>query len=131
MDTLLTTGPNERIDSNQLADMFEDWVHSGGTQRFSKTDILQKYELVLSVVNELLIGFRCPESHEYPEQYEQAKAEFENIRFELLEGLVGSDDWFEIDEDNRGEDGCNRIALSFQPVRIVADFYGVDVGELP
>ena len=96
MDTLLTTGPNERIDSNQLAEMFEDWVHSGGTQRFSKTDILQKYEHLISVVNELLIGFRCPEPHEDLELYEQAKMEFENDRFDLLEGLVACDDWFEM-----------------------------------
>ena len=131
MDTLLTTGPNERIESNRLAEMFEEWSHSGGTQRFSKTDILQNYEHLITVVTELLIGFRHPKPHEDLELYEQAKTEFENDRLDLLEGLVACDDWFEIDDDNRGEDGCNRIALSFQPVRIIADFYGVDIGELP
>ena len=131
MDTPFTTSPDEKLSKNRLSEIFQHWVDDGGHERFSIQQIQDEYDTLMTVVQELLIGYEGFERYQGEDDYQERKAEFESTRFEAIKAMVDSDAWYEIDEDNLGEDACNRVDFSFKPVRIVADFYGVDVGELP
>ena len=130
MDTPYTTSLDVKLGQNVLHDLFQDWKENGA-ETFSKEQIQDEYNTLLEITHELLQGFREKERHEPLDEYQERKEHFEQERFRILREMIKSDVWYAIDEDNKGLDSCNRISLSFQPVRIVAEFYGVDVGALP